>query len=292
MTVRLKRDVACVIAAMAMLLSGNSTPASAQSFLNGDWAGVFHEDQPERLPGPELGDFTGLPVNDAARLFADSWDASRLTLPEHQCRAHAAPYINRGPILIRISEDRDPGTQQTVAIRLFMSTYAQERTVHLDGRPHPPEFAPHTWMGFSTGEWMGNVLRVTTTHIKQGWHRRNGVPQSSRTRLTEYFFRHGNVLTHVTYTEDPVFLEEPLVKTTTHRLNPNAQPGAYQGWLFCQADDEVPGRDPAAVPHYLPSRNPFFGEFAMRHNVPVDAARGGARTMYPEYVRTLEGIGR
>ena len=41
-----------------------------------------------------------------------------------------------------------------------MSTYAQERIIWLDGRPHPPEAAPHTWMGFSTGEWQGNVLKV------------------------------------------------------------------------------------------------------------------------------------
>ena len=37
-------------------------------------------DQPERGPGPELGDYLGLPITDDARLHADSWDASRLTL--------------------------------------------------------------------------------------------------------------------------------------------------------------------------------------------------------------------
>jgi hypothetical protein len=277
------------LAVLIGLVAAMPDAVSAQSILTGDWAGVFHEDQPERIPGPELGDFAGLPINAAGRLYADSWDASRLTLPEHQCRAHAVPYINRGPVLIRIWEEKDPRTQQTTAIRLFMSTYAQERVVHLDGRPHPPAYAPHTWMGFSTGEWRGNVLRVTTTHIKQGWHRRNGVPQSSQTRLTEYFFRHGDVLTHVTHTEDPVFLEEPLVKTTTHRLNPNAGPAAYQGWLFCQADDEVPGRDPAWVPHHLPGVNPFLADYAKRLALPLEPFRGGAKTMYPEYARELSG---
>lgn len=282
----------CVVFGFAVaLLFVLATPAAAQVFLTGDWAGVFHEDQPERLPGPELGDYLGLPINAAARQHADSWDASRLTLPEHQCRAHAVPYINRGPVLIRIWEEKDPSTQATTAIKLFMSTYAQERTVYLDGRPHPPEFARHTWMGFSTGEWVGNVLKVTTTHIKQGWHRRNGVPQSSQTRLTELFFRHRDLLTHVTYTEDPVFLEEPLVKTTTHRLNPNAQPGAYQGWLYCQADDEVPGRDPTTVPHYLPGQNPFLNELAVRTGVPAEAMRGGAQTMYPEYIQKMKSAG-
>ena len=41
-------------------------------------------------------------------------------------------------------------------------------------------YAEHTWMGFSTGRWDGDALVVTTTHIKQMWHRRNGIPQSDR----------------------------------------------------------------------------------------------------------------
>jgi hypothetical protein len=273
-------------AAIVILLSG--VPAGAQTTtLNGDWGGIFHEDQPERGPGPELGDYLGIPLNAAARQYADSWDASRLTLPEHQCRAHVAPYIYRGPIQVRITDVIDPGTQTVIAVKHFLSTYAQERTIWLDGRPHPPEEAPHTWMGFSTGEWQGTVLKVYTTHLKQGWHRRNGVPMSARATMTEYFFRHGNVLTQMTITEDPVFLTEPLVKTTNLQLNTNAGPNQYQAWLFCQADDEVPGRDPAWVPHFLPGKNPYLTEFAEKYHLPVEPTRGGAETAYPEYARKM-----
>ncbi len=226
---------------LLLVLSG---PVSAQSFLSGDWANFYHEDQPERGPGPALGDYLGIPINAAGRQYAESWDASRLTLPEHQCRAHVSPYIYRGPIRVRITEDIDPGTQNVIAIRHFLSTYAQERVIWLDGREHPPEEAPHTWMGFSTGEWQGRVLKVRTTHIKQGWYRRNGLPMSDRTTMTEYFFRHGNILTQLSIVEDPIFLEEPLVKTTNLMLDVGG-PNQYQAWLFCQADDEVPGRDPA-----------------------------------------------
>jgi hypothetical protein len=66
----------------------------------------------------------------------------------------------------------------------------------------------------------------------------------------------------MTITEDPVFLTEPLVKTTNLLLNTNAGANQYQAWLFCQADDEVPGRDPAWVPHFLPGTNPYLTEFA------------------------------
>ena len=132
---RMHRKLNLVASFVALILA--ATPAAAQSTLNGDWAGLFHEDQPERGPGPELGDYLGLPINAAARQWADSWDASRLTLPEHQCRAHVSPYIYRGPIRVRITEERDPVTQEVFAMTHFLSTYAQVRTLWLDGRAHP-----------------------------------------------------------------------------------------------------------------------------------------------------------
>ena len=92
-----------------------------------------------------------LPITDAARLWAESWDASRLTLPEHQCRVHTVAYIYRGPLNLRIWEEKDPKTQDVIAIKHYISTYEQTRTIWMDGRPHPPAYAPHTWMGFSTG---------------------------------------------------------------------------------------------------------------------------------------------
>ncbi len=70
---------------LAMLLSG---PALAQTDPSGEWENRFHEDEPERVPGPEIGDYLGLPINDAARLRGDSWVATLLELPENQCRPH------------------------------------------------------------------------------------------------------------------------------------------------------------------------------------------------------------
>src|SRR6185436_4835338 len=86
---------------VALLVAGAASRASAQADLTGSWNGFFHEDQPERIPGPALGDYLGLPINESARAFAEAWDASRLTIPEHQCRAHSSPYILRGPLNMR-----------------------------------------------------------------------------------------------------------------------------------------------------------------------------------------------
>lgn len=212
------------------------SPLLAQLDLTGIWSPVFHEDQPERIPGPELADFVGLPINAAARQWALAWDPSRLTAPEHQCQVHTVAYMYRGPLLLRIWEDRDPQTQDLIAIRQYISNYEQHRTIYMDGRPHPPEYAAHTWMGFSTGKWEGNILTVTTTHIKQGWHRRNGLPSSDRITLVEHFIRHDDHLTHVTVVTDPEYLTEPLIKSQDFTLNVSVAGlgtgGITTGWLY------------------------------------------------------------
>jgi hypothetical protein len=41
------------------------------------------------------------------------------------------------------------------------------------------------------------------------------------------------------------------------------------------------------VPHHLPGTNTFLTEYATRHGLPQSAARGGAATMYPDYLPEL-----
>ncbi len=277
------------IAAMAIALL--CTPAQAQVDLSGTWNTVRHEDLPDRGPGVGLGDYTGIPLTDAARQWAESWDSSRLTMIEQQCRVHAAPYIYRGPLNVRIWEEKDPKTQEVLAIKHYISTYEQTRTIWMDGRPHPPEYAPHTWMGFSTGTWNGDRLTVQTTHIKQGWHRRNGVPQSDKTTLTEHFIRHGNTFTHIEVIRDPVYLTEPMVKSQHFELNPRALP--QRNWLWpCQAVVEVATREPEDVPHYLPGQNPYLQSSRKEMRLPPRGAEGGAATLYPEFATAPAGSAR
>jgi len=277
------------IRAAVVIAALGAMPMPGQMLLSGDWLTLVQEDQHERMQGPDLGDYLGIPINEAARQRADSWDASRLTLQEHQCRVHISPYIYFGPLQVRIWEEKDPDTQQVVAIKNYISTYEQTRTIWMDGRPHPSAYAPHTFMGFSTGKWEGDVLTVETTHIKQGWLRRNGLPESDEATMTEHFFRHGQYLTHMTILRDPVYLTEPLIKTQTFQMADH-DPG---NWLWpCEYVEEVVGRPKGAVPNFFPGTNPFLKEFAEREGVPYQATRGGAETMYPEYrlkLKTMAG---
>ena len=253
-------------------------PAFAQVDPSGEWAPRFHEDQPERIPGPEIGDYLGLPINDAARLRADSWDASLLTLPEHQCKPHPADYSPRGPANLRITKEVDKESQEIIAFHTHISWQAPERTIWMDGREHPPDYAAHTWQGFSTGKWEGDTLTVTTTHLKAGWIRRNGVPRSDRATLTEHWIRHGDYLTLISIVNDPVYLTEPFIRTTNWILDPRQQITPYP----CDAVVEIE-RPKGTVPHHLPGTNKFLSEFPKKYGIPETAARGGAETTYPEY---------
>ena len=262
-----------ILAALCLSIS----PAIAQIDLAGEWNPLFHEDQPERIPGPEIGDYLGLPITDAARLRADSWSASILTLPEHQCKPHPADYGPRGPANLRIWKEVDNATQQTIAWHTHISWQAPERTIWMDGRPHPSPYAPHTWQGFSTGEWQGEILIVTTTHLKTGWVRRNGLPRSDRATLIEHWIRHGDVLTLVSIVNDPVYLTEPFLRSTDFEYAPRQQIDPYP----CEVVEEVP-HPQGYVPHYLPGANPFLSEFRDKHQLTNAVERGGAATMYPD----------
>ena len=146
-----------------------SISASAQVNLSGVWDNldILHEDWPDRLFGPELGDYTGIPLTDEAWMRVDFWDASLIALPEYQCRVHPSDYVPSFAGM-RIWEERDRDSQQLIAIHTHHFAWGTERTIWMDDRPHPPEYALHTAQGFSTGKWEGDILTVYTTHLKEG----------------------------------------------------------------------------------------------------------------------------
>jgi hypothetical protein len=266
-----------ILCAQAFGQTAGSFMLSPGTDLSGNWAPAPHD---ESVGNPALVEYYGVPINEGARAFGLAWSPSRSTLPEHQCQVHLVSYIYGGPLNLRIWEERDPQSQKVIAIRQYISTYEQNRTIWMDGRPHPSPNAPHTWMGFSTGKWEGDTLTVYTTHIKMGELRRNGLLESDEATLVEHFFRYADYLTHVSIVTDPNTLTEPFVRTQTFRLTvPEGQ-----SWLYpCEYVEEVANRPRGAVPNYLPGENPFLTEHADKLHIPVEAALGGAETMYPEY---------
>jgi hypothetical protein len=273
-------------ALMAMGLLSFSV--NAQIDISGDWDSQMHEDQPHRGPGAELGDYTGLPINAAARQKASAWDASVLALPERMAQPHPGMYAMRGPgPNMRIMKRFDPVTGELVAYTLEGVFGRTDRIIWMDGRAHPPAEELHTFDGFSTGEVIGNQLVVTTTHMKYGVIQRNGVPASYKATMTEFFIRHGDRMVMTSIVDDPIYLEEPFVRSQQWELSSNITPD--QRWSF-EIVDELPNHQLGDVPHLPPGTRQE--EFSMRHGIPFTATQGGAETIYPEYQTELERLMR
>jgi hypothetical protein len=251
-----------------------AVPASAQIDFSGEWSPNGGEDSGGN---PLVGDYLGLPLNEAGLARAEAWDASIQSIPEWQCRPHGWAYIYRGPTSMRIWKDVDPVSRDLIAYNIEWLQSDVHR-VYMDGRPHPPPHAAHTWAGFSTGEWIGDMLKIRTTHIKENYIRRNGVQHSDLATVTTYLLRRDDVLTWINIVHDPVYLTEPLVRSGEFRRNPGQQMPAHPCTVVAEVD-----RPNDVVPHVLPGTNPFIAEFASRMQIPESVVWAGAESMYPEF---------
>lgn len=268
------------IGALALLCM--SLPAFAEIDLSGDWAARVHEDNQERVSGPAQVEYWGLPINDQARKRALAYSPSQLSILERQCLYYTPYYWLVGPFGGKIWADYDRVTGAPVAWNISAVVDRAQLVIWMDGRPHPGPNALHTDSGFSTGRWEGNTLVVTTTHMKEGYLRRNGVPVSDQATLTMYITRHGtDTLTVTGMIDDPVYLTEPMILTRMLKLNPELNVRTISA--TCTPDVEIPDVDNGKVPHILPGQNTLVGDLKALYHVPVPAILGGANTMYPEY---------
>lgn len=279
------------IIAIATVLCGAlaaGSPAFAQMDLTGSWASRMHEDWIDRFPGPDVVDYLGLPLNDEGRAKALAYSSSQLSMPERQCLMYQPQYTVLGPQSLQIWPDADPVSGRLIALKISGAGDRSPRTIWMDGRAHPPKLAPHAFEGFSTGVWQGTMLIVSTTHMKAGYLRRNGVPGSDETTMTEFFVRHDQVLTITAVIDDPVYLSEPHVISRSWQLDPDL----VQTLLYanpCTPSEEIERLGVSGtVPHYLPGRNPFVNEVGTLYHLPLEAVLGSARTLYPEYRKTLK----
>lgn len=251
----------------------------------------FEEDSTERADGPALVDYVGIPLNAEGLARALAYDSALLGVPEHVCMRHPSQYSYWGPANLRIEADLDSGLN-LVSYSVGGTFRRADRVIWMDGRPHPSKYAPHTWAGFTTGRWEGTTLVTTTTHLKWGWIRRNGVPSSDQATVTTYYTRNENVLTITWIVYDSLYLTEPYIKSVDFiaaaaapaqfDLAP-ADRGGNNFFAQCFPREEIARPDLHYVPHYLFGQNPFLGEEAKKLGIPVEATLGGAETALPEY---------
>ena len=112
---------------------------------------------------------------------------------------------------------------------------------------------------------------------------------SDQAKMTEYFVRNGDMLTHIFVLVDPVYLTEPLVKSQEFVRSTRELPAGTWLWV-CDPVVEIATREEGVVPAYLPGEHPFKDEFARRHSCPRSPSAVAPRTMYPEFQEVLKKL--
>jgi hypothetical protein len=224
--------------------------AAAPVDFTGNWVSVISEDWRWRMITPPRGDYANIPVNAEARKIGDAWDPARDQAAGEQCRGYAAPAIMREPTRLRISWEND------FTLKVETDAGMQTRLFRFAGGPDagssaPPPATPsqRSWQGVSVARWepppapvvgrgiplglgpragtQGRTLEVTTTQIRPGYLRKNGIPFSADATMTEYFDRFQEpdngpewfVVT--TIVRDPRYLGEPWVTTSHFKKEPD-----------------------------------------------------------------------
>ena len=215
--VRLKPDTTylrCLLAfglaaalsgSLAAQRAGQQPPASPRAIapydFTGYWVSVVTEDWRWRMMTPAKGDYASVPLNADAARVADTWDPARDEAAGEQCRSYGAPAIMRVPGRLHIT------WQDDATLRIDTDAGSQTRLLRF-GVPgsdpksgsDPAVAAAPTWQGQSIALWessgggrrrsapvLGGSLKVVTTGLRAGYLRKNGVPYSANTILTEFF---------------------------------------------------------------------------------------------------------
>jgi hypothetical protein len=267
---------------LLLLMLVPSRSAWAQVDLSGEWSPRIYNDN------RDIGDYTGIPLNEAGRLRAESWTPDQDALPENgRCFWPFDLGLRVAPSQLHIYAEHDDVTGQIVAYHLH--TAWADSTIWMDGRPHPPDYALSTYQGFSTGKWADNAtLLATTDHLREGFFTRTGVVRSSKATITTLLNRFGNILTITLIIDDPIYLTEPYIRESSWVYAPN-QPMAAQR---CEIPPEGALIPAGSVPSFMPGRNDSLTEFAVEYGLPLESALGGAETTSPDYIKKMKTMKR
>jgi hypothetical protein len=197
--------------------------------LTGYWVSYITENWRYRMVTPAKGEYRRIPVSPAGVPIINAWDPVADTRAGNQCKSYGAAAIMNVPGRLHITWqdadtlriDTDAGTQT----RLFRFAAHGEKSASA-GKP--------TWQGESVASWeqvappeKGGSLRVVTSNMRAGYLRKNGVPYSERSTVSEHFDitslpDGGELLLLVTtVVEDPVYLNAPYVTSPHFKKEPD-----------------------------------------------------------------------
>ena len=220
--------------------------ASAPIDLTGYWVSIVTEDWRWRMVTPPKGDYVSVPINDEAKKVADAWDPARDAAAGDACKAYGAPGLMRLPTRLNIT------WQDDATLKVETDAGRQTRLFHFGDWKSPG--GPATRQGETVAQWetrqgrrgqplpppeqrSGN-LKTVTTRLMPGYLRKNGVPYSDKTTLTEYWdlLRQPNgdqwiVIT--TIVEDPTYLTRSWITSLNFKKEPDGSKWAPEA---CRID--------------------------------------------------------
>jgi hypothetical protein len=208
---------------------------------SGYWVPLITEDWRFRMVTPPRGDYASVPLSNEGRRVADTWDIAKDEASGNQCKAFGVGGLARQPGRLHVTWENDN------TLQMEFDAGQQTRLLHFD-RAQPP--AEKTWQGYSVAEWdvppaggrgaggggggggraaspataARGALKVTTTNMREGYLRKNGVPYSEDAAITEYLDRLGPepdgavYLLLRTMVDDPKYLNQTFVTSTHYRL--------------------------------------------------------------------------
>ncbi len=222
--------------------------AQAPIDLTGYWVSLVTEDWLYRMvtPGKDAqgnADVSSVPVTPAARAAANAWDPAKDEAAGQSCKAYGAAGLMRVPGRLNI-DWLDDNT-----LRIQTDAGTQTRLMHftgdVSGAPSLQGYSKATWDGLAgrgrgqfgvpagaTGDGTApggraaavvvrpGAMKVVTTNLSGGYLRKNGVPYSANTVLTEFYDivhepNGDQYLIISTVVEDPANLTQPF-RTSTH----------------------------------------------------------------------------
>jgi hypothetical protein len=200
--------------------------------LTGYWVSLVTDDWRYRMLTPPKGNADYTPATAEARKLAEAWDPAKDEAAGEACRGYGAAGVMRLPGRLHITWENEN------TLRMDLDAGTQTRRFVFGASP--PAAEP-SWQGVSAARWIfpasnrgrgpapTGQLIVTTTRMRPGYLRKNGLPYSAETVLTEYVVRivdeAQEYLAISTMVDDPRFLAQPYVKTYQFKKQPDAS-----GW--------------------------------------------------------------
>jgi hypothetical protein len=184
--------------------------------ITGYWVAYITENWRYRMVTPAKGEYRRIPVSAAAVPIINAWDPAADERAGNQCKSYGAAAIMSVPTRLHITWE-DANT-----MRIETDAGTQTRVLHFQASAYSESATP-SWQGQSTAAWEratgpdgGGSLRIVTTNLRAGYLRKNGVPYSENSKLTEHFDLTtlpdgGKLLLVTSIVEDPVYLTGPYV---------------------------------------------------------------------------------